>query len=516
MKKLLLPLAGVAAAVLSLAGAFASAAAAPAVRDSFVRCDGYPAPTGGTDGMFASFLRDSAQSTYWSAPTGNLSRQASDAGAAGVEACGSAIESLRPVRPTPTLRMASLLRARALRRIEVGDPAAALADLDAAEAAMKADPALGPHRRVDVALRLTRALALARLGRAEEACALAMAASEARPYDLQVQSAALAVLQLAGPGADIKTLRLREARLDPLFFTDLFYRDLAAGRFEDALGFCGELTARPRPRAYPLSKSDSEIAEAEFWSDNLLLLADSSGACAYMLAATGRPDEARKSLDKVRQAVKDAAAPVKPFPPLNIDGKPDPANAVVPGLHARTLAQATPIAESWIKATEALIAAGGDRAQAPLPDLASRLSTDDVPLAEAAARLAILDISESPSWATMAGRVMFIDKKSPPGSQKLMIRITGETDAAAFELALLTAAAQAEKAGYAGMVVTARFGVREIDIRTRSPIGVTVYLFVELFDPKAPPADAHAFAWRVIDAPAAKAKLMPIYGKIPK
>jgi len=110
-----------------------------------------------------------------------------------IASCNRALASDK-LRPEQTLRRAHLLRARAAAYLEIGRMDAALADIEAAEAAAaEYEGNFFFERSMGVSLDLMRAIVLSDAGEREQAIALARRAAEARPYSVQVQQAATVI-----------------------------------------------------------------------------------------------------------------------------------------------------------------------------------------------------------------------------------------------------------------------------------------------------------------------------------
>jgi len=201
---------GAVAALAFLLVAGGEARAADENRAAFFACDGYDPPTDRSDGVsfennIAGILSTYARYTH---------RAEIAPGAGGVRSCDSALADPR-VGPAHWMRKASLLRGRALHNLAAGDAAAALADLDLAEAAAPDRSELHFRRGMGNGIVLLRAYALRTLGRQKEAEALAMQAFAERPYSRQ---AILSALMAVGANADwsvIAALVDRFAELDP-------------------------------------------------------------------------------------------------------------------------------------------------------------------------------------------------------------------------------------------------------------------------------------------------------------
>lgn len=276
--------------------------------EDFAACDGRLKPKSKDDGM-----RGEAQvSRFRSVGLGN-------GAAATVSACTKVLGD-KALLPTQTLRRAHLLRARAAAQIELGKPDEAVADLDAAEAAV-ADRSADPffQRSMGVSLQMLRALALAQQGKFDEAAALAEAAAARRPFALQVQLAGAAVRDAAlfgGEGQHSASDWL--LRLEPSARTSLITRKVARGDFPEALRYAamGGI-ALPEPVTQPTGKPNIANALAMLQASTQAEMAAILGvlSLAHAQAASGDIAAAGQGLDAVARHLADPAPPAAPNPP---------------------------------------------------------------------------------------------------------------------------------------------------------------------------------------------------------
>lgn len=150
-------------------------------------------------------------------------------------ACEAALAS--PDLAGNWMRRVSLLQARAAHHVSAGDAKAALADLDAAEAALPAT--LEPRERarsVTLSLALLRAVALIKAGDNPAAVRAVEQAADARPWSGHVQTLAARILSVT-PGSEAASLRIAERRLllDAGRREDLARARQAGGQFAAAL-----------------------------------------------------------------------------------------------------------------------------------------------------------------------------------------------------------------------------------------------------------------------------------------
>ncbi len=268
----------------------------------FPSCDGYGTPTNDTDAM-------SRGSTGWIArgpDNRQLRREELDYGGEGIEPCTRALASpllLEGYR----LRRASLLQARALHRLAVGEgEAGALADLDLAEQAAAGSDALA-QRSFGVGLQLVRAFARLRAGDARAAAAGAEAVMAARPYEPQLALAAARLHMAASNDWPAYVRHLRQiARVDPHVIVSLFAWALTRGEFEQAVALYPQvrLSEPSRPEGgYAMPQRDAVIAA------NLVTRAEMAGAAAFARETLGRPAEADATLAAARLALTRALRP---------------------------------------------------------------------------------------------------------------------------------------------------------------------------------------------------------------
>jgi hypothetical protein len=266
---------------LALAAGLAATPAAANEKQDFATCDGRIHPARPNDGM-----RGEASPPRW----------AGVANAKGaILACDRALGSSR-LLPTQTLRRAHLLRARAVKKIEVGRATEALADLDlAAKAAPERAGDRFYARSMGVSLDLLRAMALVSAnGDLGEARRLATAAMAARPYSLQVQRLGAEILHSAG-AAEASPFAA-PMKLQPAMATTLLMREANAGNYKAVIALRPELTLTwPDPVPNILSLLTRQGSGAQFLSNMMVTL-----ETAYARAATGDPAGARKDLQEVR------------------------------------------------------------------------------------------------------------------------------------------------------------------------------------------------------------------------
>lgn len=290
--------------LLAVLGVLSTAPAQAGDKQDFEACDGRIHPGKQDDGM-----RGLAGSQGWA---GSFGRGTS------IDACTRALASPR-LLPTQTLRRAHLLRARAAAHAQAGDSAAALGDLDAAQAVL-GSAATNPFiaRSFGVSLSLMRALLLGRAGDFAAAVPLARSAAAARPYSLEVQQIAATVLQAARPLGDASASPWTPmARLNPQTGASALISEAEIGNFAGVLALRpGVAVEWPIAPVTPLGLTLREPTAVALLTTTIVSL-----HTAYARAATGDPAGARRDLAEVRLH----AAAVRPA----ADAKPSALAAMV-------------------------------------------------------------------------------------------------------------------------------------------------------------------------------------------
>ncbi|WP_374524143.1 hypothetical protein [Sphingopyxis sp.] len=232
---------------------------------------------------------------------------ARDAPSQTLAACNRVLESGK-LLPEQTLRRAHVMRARAAAKLELGDAAGALADLDAAQEAGKAYAGdFFYDRSMAVSLDLLHALALNETGERKAALALAEAAAAKRPYALEVQRVAGMLRAANGDNPADPTIWQNLARIDPA--TRGLFSQIASQS-----GDLAELAASAGTPSVVMPEAPSFKAIMTNGGNIAPLLSEWSapvrGAMtkAYALAAHGQPAAARAWVEATRAAL-DAAGP---------------------------------------------------------------------------------------------------------------------------------------------------------------------------------------------------------------
>lgn len=263
------------------------------VSEDFSECDGLKKPKGSDDGMRGEATFPSYRFDGRGAPSQTLA------------ACNRVLESGK-LLPEQTLRRAHVMRARAAAKLELGDAAGALADIDAAQEAGKAYAGdFFYDRSMGVSLDLLRALALNETGERKAALALAEAAAAKRVYALEVQRVAGMLRAANGDNPADPTIWQGLARIDPA--TRGLVSQLApqSGNLAELAASAGtpSVTMPEAPSFKAIMTNGGNIAPLlSEWS------APVRGAMtkAYALAAHGQPAAARAWVEATRAAL-DAA-----------------------------------------------------------------------------------------------------------------------------------------------------------------------------------------------------------------
>jgi hypothetical protein len=239
----------------------------------------------------------------------------------GIGYCTRALTALETQFPQFWMRRVSLLQARALHRLLDGDAPAALADLDAADAAATDPSDIFYQRSLNINTNLIRAFALVEKGDRAAGEALAMQTWRRRPYSREVIGAALTVLGAHGAPENIEALLRAEAQVDPSYSDAPFVYLFENERWADALALSEDIQA-PRPtrdQTYD-ERTSIQRAEEQRAIDTLFKLA-LGGHRAYALAALGRDEEARAWIGEADQVLQAGIVAPTPLPerPTNRD-----------------------------------------------------------------------------------------------------------------------------------------------------------------------------------------------------
>ncbi len=287
---------------------FASTVFAEASSEQYRGCDGYGAASDDGDGMteLATVLLIFSPSGY-----GNTARGTSAAGAAGIADCDAALADL-PAKHW--MRKVSLLRGRAIHRLDAGDPNGAIADLDLAVAAAKnADDPLYA-RSLGLSVTLVRAFALRKAGDAPGGEKLALGAVASRPFNRQSIVSALIAMGPDAPAADVEKVERILARLLPTEIDRLFIEALRSGRFQDAIALYPQLTPYREIGRVNITDGQQRERAMRDYGSAVVFRTSRAGAYAFALAAVGKDQEAQAALAAARTQL---TADTQPPPPLD-------------------------------------------------------------------------------------------------------------------------------------------------------------------------------------------------------
>lgn len=550
--------------LLALAGLLSVAFGTPALANDWVACDGYGAAARSGDGMseYATVLLIFSPPSY-----GNTARAGTAQGASAISGCDAALSQLPAAH---WRRKVNLLQARALHRVMAGQFEEALQDLDLAETAGAQGDALF-DRSQRVGLALSRALALHRLDRKEEAESLLGAAAQTRPYERGVASVATSLSGLSGETPAFIQAQEHQARLEPRYRMPVALRLFDEGRYEDFLALRPYVIA---PQEFPqLGELPVSVALREIHNREAAIQFDVALDVmrAYALTALGRHAEAEQALttarDRLHAGVGTPPAPRLSGPALEqytqrLSTSPRRLNRYKDGLEAMALAVARrrliaegrsqeviealernrlpmdgssldillAIAETLPpdQAAQARSAAEQLRtrlADARKPDAALDLTQlfDALPAAETPGRLAPWREAKRP-WLVMEGSqsdttaVGYRDRVGQDGLVTVRFRGAATPQAQVEEMALLRAAELAQQGGHKGFVIIDRrdtswsISTTHFGVPLRSdPAGFESELDIRFVDP----AGLTAPSSLLFDTDQVYAALAPVYMTAP-
>lgn len=531
----------------------------------FKACDGYGSPSADGDGMTKpATALFGLIATLGSA--GNTRRATPVLGAQGIAACDQALGDPR-LLDRFWLRKASLLRARAIHDLAAGQTAAALADLDKAEAAAL-DPA-DPYYRRSLALgnQLVRAYALQRNGEADKAREIVAAVLRDRPFDRHIGLAAVAITGDEEAVLNGSPLLWHIARLAPKFIDRIFLNAFNHGDFPQAIALYPHLV--PPLAVVDIGMRSNETRFQESRNDALTLVyrAERRARLAYALAATGRKDAARHEIEAAASAL--AAGTPAAIPPPEADARESRKDREACARNALLVlasARARQAVEAWRGLVEARITLGegrpldADRASLALlrngaaldfyqavkrvspnrPDVdaaiaqagskpvhepmdekvAIKLLFASLPHTEIQKRVASYKKANSELMGYLWGGVSGFKIIPDPDGASTKIQFVGEESSASVveEMALLRAADLAREAGKEGIVVKGRSDYERTNntlyygsIVRSDPNGYSTVLEVEYVDSIASSAKYKAVPWRVLNAQDIIDRLGPVY-----
>lgn len=321
------------------------------MQNSLAACDGYGNMERNADGI------TELGAGFWTAP-GSRYRRAPNSVPSSVSSCSTAVAMLDADFPENWMRKVSLLQSRALHNVAAGDPQAALADLDAADAAAQLPDDPFYRRSLAVNSQFIRAFALAKDGRQAEALALTAEAASSRPYIRDAHLAALTVAKSANYDPVVEGHLISLGRIHPSLTVLRFRYLFETGRFEEALAVAPTLSVRRTVRDQTSDRRTSMYNVESHRSDAAIFWADVEGRRGYALSALGRVDEVEPVLAAARQAIDKAIVTPPPLPP-------EPTNedrirhAVQTQVNREIETKAIPAIEAWRGLIAARIAVEG-------------------------------------------------------------------------------------------------------------------------------------------------------------
>ena len=527
--------------------------------DFFTPCDGYGHATAGGDGM-----------TKWASAIlvfnlGGDTRRSAPAFAEpyGIGACGAAISELDAKFPEFWRRKASLLRARAIHRLVIGDPSGALRDLDASDAlaANKPDDVYY-DRSLKLGSDLVRAQALRQSGDAAKAEKLAMLAWAKRPYSREAGYSTLIAIGPEAPLEDREKIMRTLAQITPeatgQWFTDAFEH----GRFTDALEIYPGLQAPIVLGNTPMNSRDALLLKEGNRKLGEIFWVQDSGSYAYALAALGRVADSRAAIHAAKTRLAAAMVDLPDAPAeASLEAKTVVAIHNQTNLEMRTYLPSH--LDGWTSLVEARIAIDEGR----FADAAAAAKTIKVPrtwaVFEFTAALSANDPSRSAQAKARADAMRAQHGYDRTTELKGLFKSLPETETqeriAAYrqdfawlgvqwgpksgftleehpadgfttikfespkaplslleDMALLKAADIARQAGKAGLVILDRRNINHIinnGMAARGSLlsGYESQLDFVAVDPTAPPPAYQNARWRIVDANAVYGALAPLY-----
>jgi hypothetical protein len=526
----------------------------------FKECDGYGPPSGAGNGLPAWAMVLGAVDARRTTPFFGEPH--------GIAACGAALTDMQ-AHPDAWMRKVSLLRARAIHRLEIGDATGALRDLDAADAAAADKDDIYYRRSLKLGVDMVRAYALRESGDAAGSRALALRALASRPYSQEAAYAALMVLGEDAPAADLEQVMRPLAQIAPPAVDQLFDRVFEHGRFDEAIELYPGVAPTPKLGDEPMEFRARAWLEQSNRADAELFWARESGRYAYALAAVGRTADARAALKAERDRYAAATASEPPAQPgrsvaemtqiaVRQQGDLQIQTTVPPVLDAwarvvearcavnegraddawntLTAHGARPLA-SWATADALKAIADKQPAHAAFAQTVEKMLTRPKPLLRAAELRTLFDAlpetetrdrlasyRRDVSWLGVQrsgafGRDGYAVTEHPDrGFSTISFRGQKASFASLEDMALLRAADVARQAGKHGLIVLARRNINHTTttymygqaIRT-TPTGSETQLDVMFVDPASPPPGYQDQRWRIVDADAVYAALAPFY-----
>ena len=531
----------------------------------FAQCDGYGAPNDQSDGMIQYLTSSIFIKNIW---TGVFRDRPPFGEPHGIGACDAALTTLDQKYPQHWLRKTSLLRARAMHRLVIGDTVGALKDLDAIDAAAVDRSDVFYQRSIKLGADLVRVYALRTSGRLAEGQTLAMQAWASRPYALDIAEATLTAI---GPDISVENSEklLRSFASYMPTAGDFLYRDaFEHGRYAEAVEIYPGIQPTPIPGDNSLQYRDTILLEEGNRALTEVFWALEGGRRAYALAALGRQDEARAALKAARDRLNAAMAPSPALPDnASMDARTRAAIHDQTNLQLRTSGE--PVLDAWTTMVEARILVLEGKPEdawaylhkpnarvannGPMAELLDSIGKLDParasyaadymrrliaarhskPTAELGALFDALPEAETrgrlPDYREdvtngLFGKTVGFDENGfnlTPGNEAGVTTVKFRSRRATLqqldELALLKAAEIARAAGKSGLVVVERRSIRHKinaipNVRgTGTPDGFEVQLDVMPIDAAVPPAKYQTMRWKILDANAVYSVLAPTY-----
>ncbi len=483
-------------------------------------------------------------------------------GEAGVHACTAALAELGATTQFWD-RRAHLLKARAIHSVEAGDPDSALADLRSThDVTAGHDQDVYFNRSLGLSIKLLEAAILAKRGQYDEAASLAVAASDARPYSLQVANLTVAILQLDPAwSAEKDRIFTRLLALTPTSRTNRATLRDWGGPADGAADDWRLVLAKERATHQPIVRAGVTItrspdpivllmaalaaARAGRLGETHALLDELDGLSAQTLPSAGQPPAKGRDVEMLRSMLDMDATR------FNADLALAKANVPFGRLYLTTLeGKRAEALEQFARNPQFPVRPQvGDmidrlRAGQPAPSSSSLLQFDGATLIERArqqqraisiarfdvARFAALlpDLDRADMMNSYSGQIGFGLKESGfkdhPTKDKLgrTIEFAGQTTTltAVEEMALMRAAELTIQSGAKGFLVTDRRDFQQYQVMTyggsevsRTAAGYKAEADVVFVDPDAPPEALAAQKDRILHAEKVWTDLSPIYAK---
>lgn len=505
-----------------------------AKKADFISCDGLQAPNKSGNGM-----RPRPDHLYGNRPFT-------------VTACNAALADPR-LLPTHAPRRANLLRARAIGHLAAGNADEALADIDAAQEAAKeflSDPMFA--RSMGISFDLVRAAAWQRKGDLARSRQLALAAGDARPYSLAVQSLVISFLNTPNGQIDQQSPYARVLPLNPEAIYEEFFWLIQQRRFSEALQVYPRLKLE-FPQLQPFSREALHVGNPQ--DPNTLTSSTAySLFAAYAYAVTGDTDTARSLLTDTQAKVEAALAPLTAAGQIlrardvkfiiekvgllvsgRIDIEQGNTANVIKSLVGQQLPDSPLTVEFFTALKKALPAEQKELAPDPAPIAAKIVENarhsgqkigmliEHLPAAEFSdqnvdykqSKKSILN-AFAPSGYEPDG----FRSEEDPATGIITVEFIGSNASAAAvdELTLLHAADLARQKGKSGFVITSRnLYSRTMKVtvggapKSSTPVGFQAELGIRIVDPNNLPADLQSERDRIIDANRVYEVLAPIY-----